>query len=96
MHKILRPCLHTPQRFSKAKLPTYKRTVGSTYRTMGSDNGGYTVTVSVPAALGAVPDKANEKSHWVKNEAGEVKRFRNPWESSHDFSFPEIFKAMVQ
>lgn len=54
------------------------------------------MTVSVPAALGAVPEKAGEKSHWVRDEAGEAKGFINPWESSHDFSFPEIFKAMVQ
>jgi len=58
----------------------------------------YAVTVSAPAALGAVPDTASEKSHWVRDEAGEgeAKGFVNPWESSHDFSFPEIFKAMVQ
>ncbi|KAI9742968.1 MAG: hypothetical protein M1818_003263 [Claussenomyces sp. TS43310] len=58
----------------------------------------YDVTVSVPAALGAVPDTVSEKSHWLRDEAGkgEVKGFVNPWESSHDFSFPEIFKAMVQ
>ncbi|KAJ5610355.1 N-acyl-phosphatidylethanolamine-hydrolyzing phospholipase D [Penicillium lagena] len=64
---------------------------------MGSgNNGGYVVTVSVPAALGAVPEEASEKSHWVRDEAGGVRGFKNPWESSHDFSFPEIFKAMVQ
>ena len=58
----------------------------------------YAVAVSAPAALGAVPDTASEKSHWLRDKAGkgEVKGFVNPWESSHDFSFPEIFKAMVQ
>jgi N-acyl-phosphatidylethanolamine-hydrolysing phospholipase D len=58
----------------------------------------YTVTVSAPAALGAVPDTVSEKSHWLRDKAGrgEAKGFANPWESSHEFSFPEIFKAMVQ
>jgi len=58
----------------------------------------YSVTVTAPAALGAVPDGASERSHWVRDESGkgDAKGFRNPWESSHDFSFPEIFKAMVQ
>lgn len=84
-----------PQHFPKVEIPRY--------RTMDSGSGGvvaalYTVTVSAPAALGAVPDTVSEKSHWVSDEAskGEVKGFVNPWESSHDFSFPEIFKAMVQ
>jgi len=58
----------------------------------------YTVSISAPAALGAVPDTVSEKSHWLRDKAGkgEVEGFVNPWESSHDFSFPEIFKAMVQ
>lgn len=58
----------------------------------------YTVTVSAPAALTAVPDTASAKSHWLRDEArsDEAKGFKNPWESSHDFSFPEIFKAMIQ
>ncbi|KAJ5812235.1 N-acyl-phosphatidylethanolamine-hydrolyzing phospholipase D [Penicillium riverlandense] len=97
MRNILRQFPRTPQHFFEAEIRRYRRTVGSTYRTMGSGkNGGYAVTVSVPAALGAVPEKASEKSHWVRDEAGEVRGFINPWESSHDFSFPEIFKAMIQ
>jgi hypothetical protein len=55
------------------------------------------VTVTAPTALGPVPDAASEKSHWVRDETGkgDAKGFKNPWDSSHDFSFPEIFKAMV-
>lgn len=58
----------------------------------------YAATVSTPAILGAVPDTVSEKSHWLRDKTGkgEAKGFVNPWESSHDFSFPEIFKAMVQ
>ena len=58
----------------------------------------YAVTVGAPAASGAVPDTASKKSHWVRDESGngEAKGFVNPWESSREFSFPEIFKAMVQ
>lgn len=64
----------------------------------GIDAALYTVTVSAPAALGAVPDTVSEKSHWLRDKAGrgEAKGFVNPWGSSHEFSFPEIFKAMVQ
>ncbi|EED12105.1 conserved hypothetical protein [Talaromyces stipitatus ATCC 10500] len=72
------------------------------HRTMGSKSRGiadtrYTVTVSAPAALSAVPDTASDKSHWLRDttDRGKVKGFRNPWKSAHDFSFPEIFKAMV-
>jgi N-acyl-phosphatidylethanolamine-hydrolysing phospholipase D len=101
MRNILRPFSLSqrsrtpPQHFTNAEIPIY--------RTMSSGSGGvaaalYAVTVSTPAALGAVPDTASEKSHWLRDKAGkgEVKGFVNPWESSHDFSFPEIFKAMVQ
>lgn len=101
MRNILRPFFSSqrsrtpPQHFTKAEIPRY--------RTMSSGSGGvaaalYAVTVSAPAALGAVPDTVSEKSHWLRDEAGkgEVKGFVNPWESSHDISFPEIFKAMVQ
>lgn len=58
----------------------------------------YVWTLSAPAALGAAPDAASEKSHWVRDETGrgDAKGFKNPWESARDFSFPEIFKAMVQ
>lgn len=70
---------------------------------MSSGSGGiadipYTVSVSAPAALSAVPDTASDKSHWLgdRTGGGEVKGFKNPWDSAHDFSFPEIFKAMVQ
>lgn len=56
----------------------------------------YTVTISKPATLAAVPDTAGEKRHWVRDESGEAKSFTNPWESSHDYSFPELFKTMVQ
>jgi hypothetical protein len=63
-----------------------------------NDAGPYTVTVSTPAELDAVPDTVNEKKHWVRdnNSTGEVTGFVNPWESSHEYTFPEIFKAMVQ
>lgn len=70
---------------------------------MSSRSGGivaalYAVTITEPAALGAVPDTVSEKSHWLRDETGkgEVRGFVNPWESSHDFSFPELFRAMVQ
>lgn len=64
---------------------------------MSSVNGGYAVTVSAPAALATVPETASEKSHWVRDgDKGEPRGFVNPWESAHDFSFPEIFKAMMQ
>jgi hypothetical protein len=69
------------------------------YRAMSSGSAGaYVVTVSTPASLGPVPETASEKNHWVLDEAGkgEVKRFVNPWDSAHDFTFPEIFKAMMQ
>lgn len=56
----------------------------------------YTVTVSAPAMLAAVPDTVNEKSHWLRDDKGGAKGFVNPWESAHDFSFPEIFRSMVQ
>jgi len=87
--------LFSKQRYFKAVIPRY--------RTMSSGSGGdaaalYTMTVGAPTALGAVPDTMSEKSHWLRDETGkgEVKGFVNPWESSHDFTFPEIFKAMVQ
>lgn len=58
----------------------------------------YDVTISSPATPGAVPDTVTEKSHWLRDEAGkgEAESFVNPWESSYDYSFPEILKAMVQ
>ncbi|KUJ07182.1 Metallo-hydrolase/oxidoreductase [Mollisia scopiformis] len=57
----------------------------------------YTVTVSPPATLGPVPDTANEKRHWVRDRTGkgEPKSFINPWDSAHDFTFPELFKTMM-
>lgn len=59
---------------------------------------GYDIVVGQPGILGAAPETASEKAHWVEDGAGQgaIKRFINPWESSHDFSFPEIFKAMVR
>ncbi|KAJ5232456.1 N-acyl-phosphatidylethanolamine-hydrolyzing phospholipase D [Penicillium chermesinum] len=58
----------------------------------------YDIVVSEPAPLGRVPDNTSEKRHWVRDASGqgEIKRFVNPWESSYDFSFPEIFKSMVR
>jgi N-acyl-phosphatidylethanolamine-hydrolysing phospholipase D len=58
----------------------------------------YTVTISTPQALGAVPDTASEKSHWQMNEdgKGEVKGFANPWKSYRDFTHGEVMKAMIQ
>ncbi|PCH00532.1 N-acyl-phosphatidylethanolamine-hydrolysing phospholipase D [Penicillium occitanis (nom. inval.)] len=55
----------------------------------------YVVSISPPAPLNAVPESASEKSHWVYGETGEIQRFVNPWESARDFSFLEIFKAMM-
>lgn len=66
---------------------------------MNSESEGmYTVSVGAPVALRAVPNTVGEKSHWVRDVTGkgEVKGFVNPWESSREFSFPEIFKTMVQ
>ncbi|KAJ5579843.1 N-acyl-phosphatidylethanolamine-hydrolyzing phospholipase D [Penicillium hispanicum] len=58
----------------------------------------YAVTVSTPAALDAVPESVSEKSHWLRDTTGkgEAKGFVNPWDSAHDFTFPELFKVMVQ
>ncbi|KAH8690671.1 beta-lactamase superfamily domain-containing protein [Talaromyces proteolyticus] len=58
----------------------------------------YAVSVSAPAALSPVPDTASEKGHWVRDATGKgvMKGFVNPWESAHEFTFPEIFKAMIQ
>jgi N-acyl-phosphatidylethanolamine-hydrolysing phospholipase D len=64
--------------------------------TVGTAAASYAATVSAPAALGAVPDTASAKGHWLRDSKGEVKGFVNPWESSHEYSFPELFKAMVQ
>jgi len=58
----------------------------------------YAVTVSAPAALGAVPDTAIKKSHWLRNKDGngELKGFANPWESYRDFTHGEVMKAMIK
>lgn len=58
----------------------------------------YAVTTSTPAALGAVPDTASEKSHWVRDKdgKGELKGFVNPWESYRDFTHAEVMKVMFQ
>lgn len=58
----------------------------------------YTATISTPAALGAVPDTATEKSHWLRDKdgKGELKGFVNPWESYRDFTHGEVMKAMIQ
>ncbi|CRG92021.1 N-acyl-phosphatidylethanolamine-hydrolyzing phospholipase D [Talaromyces islandicus] len=86
MRNILRPFLSSHR----------SRAHTSRYRAMSSGNGGYTVTVSAPAALAPVPDTASEKSHWVRDGGkGEPRRFVNPWESAYDFTFPEMFKAMM-
>lgn len=73
------------------------------YRTMTSGTGGiaaalYAVTVSTPAALGAVPDTATEKSHWLRDRGGkgEVKGFVNPWESYKDFTTTSILTSMIR
>ncbi|PYI11095.1 dioxygenase [Aspergillus sclerotiicarbonarius CBS 121057] len=56
----------------------------------------YTLTLSAPTPSTAAPESASEKSHWVRDANGNVKGFANPWKSAHDFSFPEIFKSMIQ
>lgn len=60
--------------------------------------GAYVASISAPAPLDVVPESTSEKSHWVcdDNGKGQIKRFVNPWESARDFTFPEIFKAMMQ
>ena len=55
----------------------------------------YVASVGPPAFLDAVPESAGKKGHWVCNKNGEIQRFVNPWESAREFSFPEIFKAMM-
>ncbi|TVY17498.1 N-acyl-phosphatidylethanolamine-hydrolyzing phospholipase D [Lachnellula arida] len=101
MHTILRP-FFSSLRVRSSTSPQHSTKEIPRSRTMSSGSGGsagalYAVTVSTPTALGAVPDNVSEKRHWLRDEGkGELKGFVNPWESSHDFSFPEIFKAMVQ
>ncbi|KAL7660441.1 hypothetical protein ACMYSQ_003319 [Aspergillus niger] len=58
----------------------------------------YTWTFSAPSASKAAPESASKKDHWVRGEGHpeEVKGFRNPWESSRDFTFPELFKSMMR
>lgn len=57
----------------------------------------YTASISEPTLSNAVPDTADQRSHWVqdKSSRSKVKGFRNPWDSAHDFSFPELFRTMV-
>ncbi|OJI88847.1 hypothetical protein ASPTUDRAFT_49756 [Aspergillus tubingensis CBS 134.48] len=58
----------------------------------------YTWTFSAPSPSKAAPESASKKTHWVRDESQpeEIKGFRNPWESSRDFTFPEIFKSMMR
>ncbi|OOF97499.1 hypothetical protein ASPCADRAFT_395719 [Aspergillus carbonarius ITEM 5010] len=56
----------------------------------------YILALSAPTPSKAAPGNASEKSHWMRDTGGKVKGFANPWESSHDFSFPEIFRDMIQ
>jgi hypothetical protein len=58
----------------------------------------YVVTIGTPAVLGAAPDTASEKSHWVRDKdgKGEVKGFVNPWDSYRDFTHAGVMKAMIQ
>ncbi|TAQ89013.1 hypothetical protein B7494_g2674 [Chlorociboria aeruginascens] len=51
----------------------------------------YACTLSVPTALGAVPEDAEEKAHHLKNGKG----FTNPWESWKDMSVPQIIRTMI-
>lgn len=51
----------------------------------------YAVSMTSPTALGAVPADTEAKPHHSKNGKG----FINPWESSRDFGFVEIFKKIV-
>lgn len=87
MRHILRPFISS----HRARART------SRYRAMNPGNADYSVTVSAPAALSPVPETAREKSHWVRDgDKGEPKGFVNPWKSAYDFTFPEMFKAMMQ
>ena len=51
----------------------------------------YSITMSSPATLGAVPEDSAEKSHHLKNGTG----FTNPWESWRDFTPVSILGAMI-
>jgi N-acyl-phosphatidylethanolamine-hydrolysing phospholipase D len=51
----------------------------------------YSLTMSSPAALGAVPEDSAEKKHHLKNGKG----FTNPWESWRDFNPLTFMGTMV-
>ncbi|PWY95901.1 dioxygenase [Aspergillus sclerotioniger CBS 115572] len=63
---------------------------------MSGSGSHHVLSLSEPTLSKASPENASEKSHWVRDADGQVKGFANPWDSSHDFSFPEIFKSMIQ
>lgn len=51
----------------------------------------YAVSMTSPTALGAVPEDTEAKTHHAKDGKG----FINPWESSRDFTVPEILRKLV-
>jgi N-acyl-phosphatidylethanolamine-hydrolysing phospholipase D len=88
---------------SCTRLKLFLSTETPIYRTTASGTGGTAaslcaVTISTPTALGAVPDTATEKSHWVRDKdgKGEFKEFVNTWESYHDFTHSKAIKVMIQ
>ncbi|RAL00865.1 dioxygenase [Aspergillus ibericus CBS 121593] len=56
----------------------------------------YTLTLSPPTLSRTAPESASDKNHWVRDATGNAKSFVNPWPSSKDFTFPEIFRDMIQ
>jgi N-acyl-phosphatidylethanolamine-hydrolysing phospholipase D len=51
----------------------------------------YACTMTSPAALGAVPEDAEAKSHHLQSGTG----FRNPWDSCTEFSALKILAMMT-
>ena len=87
-----RPC---PSFFLRPARHLNRRTPFTTTMTSKRE---YTWTFGTPSASKAAPESASKKTHWVRDESQpeEIKGFRNPWESSRDFTFPEIFKSMMR
>lgn len=85
----------SPQPLTKAEISRY-RTMSSGSSAGDTVPASYAVTISAPATLGAVPDTVSAKGHWLMDSKGEAKGFVNPWESSYEYSFSELFRAMIQ
>ncbi|KAL3420780.1 N-acyl-phosphatidylethanolamine-hydrolyzing phospholipase D [Phlyctema vagabunda] len=87
MRNFIRSLLH--RRLSpRTKPPTNQNRVMS--GTGGIAAALYACTVSPPAALGAVPEDSEERTHHLKNG-----RFANPWDSWKTVSGPQIGMAMM-